>query len=197
MSDVYSPDEVEEILRRALANQKDGLRRDELVQAATEAGIGREAVESAIDELDADRGTHRLRQRVKERRRRRFGQRLISLAIVNVFLAGVDYLTGAGWWVQWPLLASGFLLAWDARSAFVPGDDDIDKAARRMLRREERQRRKRVERGARRGRSEAQKQFEIAVDRGLTALLGAISKHIDPSRPTERSTSHRDTDRSI
>lgn len=181
MSDGYSDEEVEEILRRALSNRTEGLRREELVQAATEAGISAEAVESAIDELHSDRGSVRLHDRVRRSRRRRLSHRFVSLGIINGFLFAVDWLTGGGWWIQWLLLGSAFVVTWDARRAYFPSDEDLDRAVKRLSRREQREHRRQLERHARRDRAHVHAEFELAVERGVAALLGAISKRIDPA----------------
>lgn len=180
----YTDEEAKEILRRAIERheaERDGFARDDLVEAARELGIPPELVERAEIEVRAHAG---LEGRKKERRRRerqRFGGKLATYAVVNAFLAILDYMTGGGWWVQWPLLIWGFLLVLQLVSLVHPASVEKrdNRAERRYQQKLARDARRRAKADAKRHRRSAEAEFEAAVERGVAALLSVAAKSLD------------------
>ena len=183
----YSQDEVNEILKRALAQEAGRervLTHDELVEIATEVGIEREALERAMAELAQEH----LRAAVQrgeaaelaaERRvqLKRFAANLSSHAALN----GLAYVicarfTGGDWYV-WTLLGSGVLLALQLRHVVFPYDQ-VQRRRRELEKQRERER-KRAERdewkqrifGGKGNSADAVKGFEHVVQAGVSALL--------------------------
>ncbi|AKF04780.1 2TM domain-containing protein [Sandaracinus amylolyticus] len=190
----YTREEVEEILRRAAErthDRGDALRHDELVAAAREAGIDVSAVESAAGEL-AERREDRLAvESWKAARRRRFASHFLTWLVVNAGLFLLDLLGGPGWWFFYPLLGWGIAVALQGVGALrEPTPAQVERVTRKDRRRREAERKRearRLEREARRHRDRGdrdrrkriEKEFERAVESGVSALLQAATKHLD------------------
>ncbi len=183
----YSDDEAKEILKRALegdALATGGFDHEDLVAAAREVGIDPEAVERAASEMSLDREAEGLVLARRRKRRRRWVNGLITYAIVNAFLFGVDYVTPGGPWFYWPLLGWGLFVALSGARAFLPQGEDarreeIAHERARLLRsraKEAKRRRRDAARAARRGAPSA---FDETIERGVTALLDAVATQIE------------------
>jgi hypothetical protein len=201
----YTQDEVNEILKRALSQQslrEETLSHEDLVQVAAEVGIDRNALDAATVEIDKTRQAD-LAKRTEaaelaaERRiqLRRLLASGIRLGVINGALYFIDMHFSGGTWFQWPLFASGVLLALQIRHVVAP-----ERRLARRRRREERERR----RAARRAQVEAVKQklisatsdapaaareFESAVQAGVTALVKVATKKLEEH--LERHDRHR------
>jgi hypothetical protein len=187
----YTQDEVNEILKRALSQQnlrEQTLSHEDLVQVAAEVGIDRSALEAATAEMDktheAEVAKHSEASELAAERRTQFRRLMASgirLGVLNAVLYFIDMRFSGGTWFQWPLFASGVLLALQIRHVVAP-----EQRLERRRRREERQRR----REARRAQVEAVKQklisatsdareFESAVQAGVTALVKVATKKLE------------------
>ena len=194
----YSQDEVNEILKRALAREASAervLSHDELVEIATEAGIDRDALDRAMAEL-AQEHTRALARRgeaaeiAQERQLqlKRFAAALTSHAVLNAFLYFVCVRFTGGNWFVWPLLGSGVLLALQLRHVLFPYDK-LERR-RRLTERQREKERKRAEReewkqrlfgGGQRLAENAkgiEKQFETVVQAGVSALLSIAERKL-------------------
>ncbi len=144
----YSPEQVQAILERAISNRKGGddltgISYEELQETAVELDIDAGDLDAAIMEYEASWELEDARERWLVRRKEKFFEHLRSYLIVNAMLMGIALLSGSGFWFLWPLLGWGVGLAFDASEAFYPKQSDIDRGADRLLRKEERSRRKR------------------------------------------------------
>ncbi len=191
----YTQDEVNEILKRALSQQnlrEQTLSHEDLVQVAAEVGIDRNALDAATAEMAQTQAAEMAKRNqdvelAQERRiqLRRLLASGVRLGILNVVLYFVDMQTSGGPWFQWPLLASGVLLALQLRHVVSP-----EKRLERRRARQERERR----RAERRAQVEAVKQrlfaatsdapaaareFESAVQAGVTALVKVATKKLE------------------
>jgi len=209
----YTQDEVNEILKRALAREAPGdgrLDHDELVEIATEAGIAREALDQAMVEIAQEHARVLARRdeavEIAEERRlqlKRFGAALTSHAALNAFLYFICVRFTGGTWFAWPLLGSGVLLALQLRHVLFP-HDKVER--RRKLRERQREKeRKRAEREAwrqrlfggspRRGSSDQgkgiEKQFETVVQAGVSALLGIAERKLAEHQARDRARQDR------
>jgi hypothetical protein len=113
----YSEQEVRAILERALRHDHaDGLSHTDLLDAAGEAGISRDAVEQAALEVEATRGLELARERIIARRRAAFFSHLWAYVGVQVFLIAINLITGPEYlWFVFPLLGWGLGLFFSAR----------------------------------------------------------------------------------
>ena len=199
----YSRDEVEEILRRAAERTHDGgddLTHDELVSAAREAGIDVGAIEVAATELALRREDQRAVGAWDARRKRRFGSHLITFLIVIAGFGLLDLFFG---WVGWSLVIAllwGMGLALHAVSSLrAPTPDQVERVSRKERRRREAERKRQLRRAAaeemrekfrqaKARRGGAERQFEAAVETGVTALMEVVARKIEqaargPERP--------------
>ena len=170
----YSTEEVEEILRRALETQPvDELSHEDLIDAASEAGIDRELVEAAASQLQEAREIQAEEDAILSRRRRGFLSSIYTYVVVNAFLVLLDYMSGPGWWVQWVLAGWGVGLALAARPALLPDRDKLRQKAKRRL----------AKKNRRRMEKKAKEVFRTEVDRaiqtGVDALVEAASRRLE------------------
>jgi len=197
----YTQEEVNEILRRALAREaehKTVLSHADLVDIADEAGIDRAALDQAIADL-AQEHVRELARRdealeiAAERsvQLKRFTASLASHAALNLFLYFMaTRVLGGSWWV-WPLLGSGVLLALKLRHVFFP----YDKVLRRRKR--EHRQHERESRAALRAQWGKRilgkghvvpdgKAFETVVQKGVLALLSIAERKLDQHQRREK-----------
>jgi len=186
----YDDDEVQEILRRALAEDS-GLGHDELAAAAAEVGIERDAFERAARQVRGERSRSAAIERRKGRRRKGLIKTGATYAVINLFLFAIDMLSGGGWWFQWPLVSMLFLYALQWIGHFSADDEQavIEEEAKRAkkLRKQNRKERRRQRALERRQRKRAGKArlknaedaFEAAVEQGLAALFESMAGGIE------------------
>lgn len=113
----YSEQEVRAILERASRQDtSDGLSHSDLLDAAGEAGISRDAVEQAALDVEASRGRELARERIIARRRTGFFSHLSAYLAVQIFLIAINLLTSPQYlWFVFPLLGWGLGLFFSAR----------------------------------------------------------------------------------
>lgn len=204
MARSYTREEVDEILRRAAASGGDGepmLSREELVDAAREAGIDPGAVHAAADEVETGLTLERIPTGDEAvaaweiRRRRRFTSHLLTWLVVCTGLLVLNLLSGGAFWFQWPLAGWGIAVALQAIRTFQSATPDQiarvkerhrkSTAAQRRRLASEQQRvhaaqralaKERVKEQDRGRRQEAAALFEAAVEEGVHALMAAATR---------------------
>ena len=144
----YTPDEVNAILRRAIdrqgASSVGALTHEDLMETARELGLDPAQVEAAIAEQQEVGAIEAARETWKAQRKRKFFEHLRSYILVNVVLFLINFVTGSPVWFVWPLFGWGIGLLFDASDTFFPKDKDIERGARRLLARQDRQRSREV-----------------------------------------------------
>ena len=103
----FTPEEAVEILKRAVALEKDQFSTEDLYEMGREAGVSREAVQQAITEyrelqrqleaervrreqqLEAERLRRERERELQERQMVRFGMRLVQMVILVVVFFGI------------------------------------------------------------------------------------------------------------
>lgn len=155
---VYSHEEVDEILKRALERQQasaSGVRRDELVEAAGEVGIDAADVDAAIREVEAERhiGKQALVDVSADRKRELFAfyRHLGIYLVVNAALFMMDMLSSGGVWFYWPLLGWGIGVGAHAVNVLFPKESKRERRERKKIR--------------------GERDFELAVERGVEKIL--------------------------
>ncbi|WP_437818609.1 2TM domain-containing protein [Sorangium sp. So ce1078] len=189
----YTEAEVRAILERALRDTAGrDVGHDELVAAAEEIGISRDAIEVASRDIEHVRGEEDARAAILARRRRGFRSHLFSFLLVNAFLFAVNALTPGPWWFFWPLLAWGLGLAFHARAALSSDVSprrlrrEIERSAARArreqhLRLKEQRRAERLERKQRL--EQSAEELGHAVEEGVATVLSRIAQEIRGSAP--------------
>lgn len=173
----YSKEEADEILRRALEDQRvDELSHAELIEVATEIGIERADVEEAARELREEQALDAERTAIVSRRKRRFWGNFFTYGAVNSLLLMADFMQGPGWWAHWVAAGWGILLVLAARPVFLPDRQKLDREAGKKLRRKQARARLQAQRAH-------ASDLEIAVEAGVSALVEAASRHLSDDRP--------------
>jgi hypothetical protein len=193
----YTDDEARAVFERALAAEADAtLGHEDLVAAAAEVGISREAVERAVADMEVQQAERAAQAVILSRRRRGLLNHVIVFLAVNGFLFLVNWLTSPGaWWFVFPVATWGlglFFHAWHALSSRVSpralrrqlarGEGRQRHTVRQLLREDERARqhlrRERIEQGAR--------QLGEAVEEGVAAVLSKLAselRQVPPAGP--------------
>ncbi len=124
----YTQDQVNAILKRALERQGTSavITHQELMETARELGIEPSVLEAAITEQGELRAYEEARVEWLKKRRRSFGQHLLSYLIVNLGLFLIDIFTTGGVWFFFPLFGWGIGLMFDAAATFFPNKHRID-----------------------------------------------------------------------
>jgi hypothetical protein len=196
----YTQEEVNEILRRALAQEasrESVLSHDDLVEIADEAGIDRSALDRAMADLAqehvrelARRGEAAELSAERTVQLKRFFASLVSHGALNALLYFVATRLVGGTWYVWPMVGSGILLTLQLRHVLFP----YDKVLRRRKR--ERRQREREQRAAMRaewskrllgpgGVSDGVKSFENVVQKGVSVLLALAERKLDEHKARE------------
>lgn len=183
VSKTYTRQEADEILRRALAVQPaDGISHDDLVAAAREVGIPGAAIEAAAQQLGEDRRVSERAALIRRRRRTAFLRHLLIYLVVNAGIFFVDRADGGAYWFQYPLIIWGVILAAIGIAQLAPDQRSLTRRAERELEREQRRAQRRMRAAARRDGSTAArdgaKEFETAVQEGVSSLLSAAARTI-------------------
>ena len=138
--EMYTVEEVESILRRALRRKRDTgeITYDELVETARELGIAPGELERAILEQRTVGEFEAACEEWKLRRKRKFYEHLRAYLIVNGFLFLLDIFVSGGSWFYYCLLGWGIGLAFDAASAFNPDPKEVERGAKKLMRKRDR-----------------------------------------------------------
>jgi hypothetical protein len=173
----YTRQEADEILRRALAAQPatEGISHDDLVAAAREVGIPTSAIEAAAGELTADQHLSERADHIRRRRRTAFLRHLLIFLVVNGGVFFVDHADGGAYWFQYLLVIWGVILAVIGIAQLAPDRKSLLRRAEREL---EKERRRALRRSQRAARKEGVKEFEAAVQEGVSSLLSVAARKI-------------------
>lgn len=140
----YSQEEVEAILQRALHRQQGnaagGISHDDLIATARELGIDPAQLELAIMEQSEVGTTENAKRTWLAQQKRSYFEHLRSYLIINTVLIVINIMTGGDFWAIWPILGWGIGLAFDTANTFWPNDKEIEKGARKVIAKENRQR---------------------------------------------------------
>jgi hypothetical protein len=185
----YTDEEARAIFDLALATQAESsIGHEELVAAAAEVGVSREAVERAIVEMQVAHVEQEAKRAILRRRRRRLKNHAIPFIAINAFFFLVNWFTTPGaWWFLFPLCAWGLVLffhAWLALSS-----ETSPRALRRELKRSDREQRQSLgrlleEQGRANGRvrrESVQKNAKLlgaAVEEGVSGLLAQLADRL-------------------
>lgn len=184
MKTSYTRAEADEILRRALAEQTEGdISHEDLVAAAREVGIPEASIEAAADRLGDHRELQHQIALLRRRKRRAFVRHLVVFTIINAGIFAFDWFDGGPWFFQFPLIVWGVVLTLFALIQLAPNPESLARRAERELekqRRREAARRKRLAKGDKKTLppGAAMREFEAAVEQGVSTLLSAATRAI-------------------
>lgn len=180
----YSPQQMEEILRRAMQREAAGeISHADLLEAAQEVGIDPRDVEAAAQELDAEHADKAREGRIRSELRKRALAAFGNYLVINALAFAVDALTGPERWFHWVLLGSTALLLRRLFLSLFPGERELERADKRLRKREDRELKQRDRARWHRNRDERKKQtaeqFERAVEEGVQALLKVAADKLE------------------
>ncbi len=183
MTKVYTRAEADEILRRALAEEAEGgISHEDLVSAAREVGIPEAAIEAAAERLGDHVEIERRVSLLRARKRRAWFRHVIMFVIINLGIFAVDWLDGGDSFFQYPLVIWGVVLMLFGVMQLSPNPEALAKRAERELEKERRRARwrQRVPKSQRQpwAGSKSAKEFEAAVEQGVSALLSVAARAI-------------------
>jgi hypothetical protein len=179
----YSPEEVREILRRAVerdASSRSGgvsgdLRRDALISAAEEMGMDASAVDAAIAEFEADRVVETEMRAIKDERRQGLRASFGTWAVVNTGLLALDTWDWPPNWFFYPLIGWGMALFLRHRRALFP--QTARDRAEALVRIEKREREAARKRAVEQRRAAGWK-LEGTIEQGVDALLTGVAQRL-------------------
>lgn len=187
MSDeAYSQDQAQKILEIALARQAraiDGMRHEELVSVASDMGLSRQDIETAIAISREDHALEHEVVAIQQRRRRKLLSHLSSFTIVNVALFLIDMLTVGGPWFYWPLIGWGIGVAFHIMSTLMP-DHEKDRA--KAQRRIESRQAKEARRLRREQRNLALQGIAQTVEDGTAQVVDALTQYLKQDKSDHR-----------
>jgi hypothetical protein len=180
----YSKDEVDAILARAIEhdNQRGELSHDDLIAAAGEVGISREALEKAASEVIREQGARAELAVIRREQWNGFTGHLIPYVMVNGLLITVNALTTHFPWALFPALGWGIGLVSHLWAVIKPDPQGLE---RKLQHRRERERRRVLKEQIR---SNA-RLLEEDVNQGISAVLQAVARRIE--RPSTAADANR------
>lgn len=201
----YSDDEVEEILRRAVEQSaqggaRDGLTREELIDAARDAGIDTAAVQDAIGAIERDRELQGEIVALRKGERKSLTSSFLTWAIITVGLLAMRFFGDGGWWFVWPMGIWAVFLLLRLKGVLFESPEQTRERAERQLE----HRRRQQKRHGRHVDHRRKIPTSPAVERGVEELLDAAARRSgrasarvrapDASDPIEASESDRAAD---
>lgn len=151
--ELYSPEDVQNILQLAIARQGDRaeLTHDQLLEIADDLGISADDLTLAEQEWFSRQQIQRDRQEFDQIRRLRWQQHVMKYLIINIFLIGFDWISSGNIsWSLYVLLGWGLGLSLDTWKTFNTQGEDYDRAFQKWQR---------------------QRQFKQSVDTFLDRIL--------------------------
>ncbi|MFN8359034.1 MAG: 2TM domain-containing protein [Candidatus Kapaibacterium sp.] len=133
----YTSEQMEQILKNAIKKQgtKGNISHDDLVSTARELGINEHDLEEAIrDYIEGISPLEEAKNEWRLNKKRKFYSHLRTYLVVNAFFVAVSLMTGGNWFI-WPMLGWGLGLALDALGTFMPSDEDLERGAKKILKR--------------------------------------------------------------
>ncbi|NUN65705.1 2TM domain-containing protein [Pseudanabaena biceps] len=115
--ETYSDEQVDEILRYALAKRTNGqnLSKQQIYEIASDMGVSETNFLAAIQEWQSHQGTRQERIDFDNYKKKSFRANFLKFVIVNSFLVALNLLTsGKIDWSTYPLLLWGLKVALDA-----------------------------------------------------------------------------------
>ncbi|MBK9248064.1 MAG: 2TM domain-containing protein [Ignavibacteria bacterium] len=133
----YTTEQMEQILKNAIKKQgtKGNISHDDLLATAKELGIDELDLQSAIEDyLEGISPLEEAKLEWRKQKKRKFYEHLRTYLIMNAMFTGICYYSGDDWFI-WPLMGWGVGLAFDAFSSLMPNDTDVERGAKKILKR--------------------------------------------------------------
>jgi hypothetical protein len=135
--DTYSEEQVDQILRYALARKTNGqaLTRQQVYEIASEMNISETDFLASVQEWQSQQLVCKELAEFDKYKKKSFQSNVLKYAIVNSFLVALNLLTsGKIGWAVYPLLFWGLGVALDAWVTYQPESEEYEKKFQKWLR---------------------------------------------------------------
>ncbi|MDX2254866.1 MAG: 2TM domain-containing protein [Pseudanabaenaceae cyanobacterium bins.39] len=139
--ETYSEDQVEQILRYALAKRTSGqnLTKQQVYEIASDMGVSESDFLVAIQEWQSQQGVKREQADFDLYKQKSLRSNLLKYAIVNSFLVALNLLTsGHIGWAIYPLIFWGLGISLDAWVAYQKDSEEYEKQFLKWQRKQKR-----------------------------------------------------------
>ncbi len=132
--ETYSEEQVDQILRYALAKRTNGqnLTKQQIYEIAADMGISEADFLASVQEWQSQQGTRQEKAEFDIYVKKIFRANFLKFAIVNAFLIALNLLTsGRIGWALYPLIFWGLAVALDAWVTYQTDSDEYEKKFRK------------------------------------------------------------------
>lgn len=139
--DTYSEEQVDQILRYALAKRTNGqnLTKQQIYEIASDMGVSEADFLVAIQEWQSQQAVHKERVEFDKFKKKSLQSNLLKYVIVNSFLVALNLFTsGSIGWAIYPLLFWGLALALDAWVTYQIDSEEYEKQFQKWLQKQRR-----------------------------------------------------------
>ncbi len=139
--DTYSEEQVDQILRYALAKRTNGqnLTKQQVYEIASDMGISQADFLTSVQEWQATQAVDKEKLMFDKYKKKSFQSSLLKYAIVNSFFVVFNLSTSGGiGWAVYPLLFWGLGVTLDAWVTYQTESDEYEKQFQKWLRKQKR-----------------------------------------------------------
>ena len=139
--DTYSEEQVDQILRYALAKRTSGqnLTKQQIFEIASDMGISEADFLASVQEWQAKQSIRQEQVEFDKYKKKSFEASLLKYAIVNSFFVAFNLLTSGGiGWAIYPLIFWGLGVALDGWVTYQPESEEYAKQFQKWLNKQKR-----------------------------------------------------------
>ncbi|MBD2151559.1 2TM domain-containing protein [Pseudanabaena sp. FACHB-1277] len=141
--ETYSEEQVDQILRYALAKRTNGqnLTKQQIYEIAADMGVSETDFLAAVQEWQSQQGVKQEKAEFDAYKKKTFRANLLKFAIINTFLVAFNLLTSGNiGWALYPLIFWGLAIALDAWVTYQSDSDEYEKQFRKWQGKQKRDR---------------------------------------------------------
>jgi hypothetical protein len=141
--DTYSEEQVDQILRYALAKRTNGqnLTKQQIYEIASDMGVSEADFLAAVQEWQSTQAVRKEQVEFDKYKKKSFKSNVLKFAIVNSFLVALNLLTsGHIGWAIYPLLFWGLAVALDAWVTYQTDSEEYEKQFQKWMQKQKRDR---------------------------------------------------------
>lgn len=141
--DTYSEEQVDQILRYALAKRTNGqnLTKQQIYEIASDMGVSEADFLAAVQEWQSQQSVRKEQVEFDKYKKKSFQSNLLKYAIVNAFLVALNLFTsGHIGWAIYPLVFWGLGVALDAWVTYQTDSEEYEKQFQKWMQKQKRDR---------------------------------------------------------
>lgn len=141
--DTYSEEQVDQILRYALAKRTNGqnLTKQQIYEIASDMGVSETDFLAAVQEWQSTQVVRKEQVEFDKYKKKSFQSNVLKYAIVNSFLVVLNLFTSGNiGWAIYPLLFCGLAVALDAWVTYQTESEEYEKQFQKWLQKQKRDR---------------------------------------------------------